>query len=179
MMDLLSNHDELTPNLIKQISPWITKKFGLSKKSVIEILSLTSCSWEQFQKMALWMSTIYDISPAVTICQAAHETGGGTSNFAKTRNNYFGLNAIDSDPNKAFKFKKPADSIIFYCNLISNPKYKYYPAYQERSDPDLMLKMIVKAGYATSPTYIDDLKRNWAFLWNKYVNFPMGDPARR
>jgi len=88
--------------------------------------------------------------------QAALETGKGTSVLAKTRNNYFGMNAVDSDPNKAFSYNSPSQSITDYINLIKyNPRYKAaYDQYVQDRDPLKLLQGIKNSGYATDPEYV-------------------------
>lgn len=46
------------------------------------------------------------LDPRYLVAHAAWESGWGTSNFAKNRNNFFGIGAFNSDPNKALKFSK-------------------------------------------------------------------------
>lgn len=54
----------------------------------------------------------YGINPLLLMAMAKHETGNGTSELFKNKNNLFGFNAIDHDPyNLASDFKKPKDSI--------------------------------------------------------------------
>lgn len=54
----------------------------------------------------------YGINPLLLMAMAKHETGNGTSELFREKNNLFGFNAIDHDPyNMATKFKRPKDSI--------------------------------------------------------------------
>lgn len=51
---------------------------------------------------------------------AAIESQWGTSNFARDRNNLFGFNAVDSNPNLATAYASKAESINAYSELIRN-----------------------------------------------------------
>ena len=58
------------------------------------------------------VSEKYGINPFLLMAMAKHETGNGTSDLFREKNNLFGFNAIDHDPyNMASKFKDPKDSI--------------------------------------------------------------------
>lgn len=53
---------------------------------------------------------------------AAHawlETGGGTSNFFRERNNLFGIGAWDSDPNRATRFRSKQECIDWYAGYVT------------------------------------------------------------
>ena len=50
-----------------------------------------------------------------------NESAGGTSQKALEKNNLFGINATDSNPNNASAYASPNDSIVdFSKNYISN-----------------------------------------------------------
>lgn len=58
------------------------------------------------------VSDKYGVNPLLLMAMAKHETGNGTSELFKDKNNLFGFNAIDHDPyNMASDFRKPKDSI--------------------------------------------------------------------
>lgn len=46
------------------------------------------------------------LDPRYLVAHAAWESAWGTSSFAKNRNNFFGIGAFNSDPNKALTFSK-------------------------------------------------------------------------
>lgn len=60
----------------------------------------------------------YNINALFMIAHAAIESAWGTSFYARTRNNLFGFNAVDSDPNQASSYPTKADSINFYANFL-------------------------------------------------------------
>ena len=53
----------------------------------------------------------YGINALILFAMACHESGNGTSNYAKDRNNLFGWNAIDSDPSSASRFNSVSDCV--------------------------------------------------------------------
>jgi flagellum-specific peptidoglycan hydrolase FlgJ len=61
----------------------------------------------------------YGINALYVAAAAAQESAGATSNLAKDRNNLFGINAVDSDPNKAFGYKDKAASIDAFARLLA------------------------------------------------------------
>ena len=50
----------------------------------------------------------YGINALLLFAMAAHESGNGTSGYATKRNNLFGWNAVDADPNQATSFSSVA-----------------------------------------------------------------------
>src|SRR4051794_9413273 len=58
------------------------------------------------------------INALFILAHAIVESAWGTSHFARTRNNLFGFNAVDSDPNKATSYPTQGDSIDAYCSLL-------------------------------------------------------------
>lgn len=57
-----------------------------------------------------------------TLAHADIESAHGTSYYAKTRNNLFGFNAVDSDPNQASSYDSQGASVAFYADFLK----KYY-----------------------------------------------------
>lgn len=61
---------------------------------------------------------------------AAQESGGATSYLAKERNNLYGMNAVDSNPNLAFGYSSKAKSVTDFGELLYkdylHPNGKYW-----------------------------------------------------
>ena len=53
----------------------------------------------------------YGVNALLLYAMAAHESGWGTSNYALERNNLFGWNAVDADPNQASKFESVSQCV--------------------------------------------------------------------
>lgn len=111
-------------------------------------------AWNDLVNQAQQVADEYKIPPAVMVGQMALETGRGTSNFAQNRNNYFGMGAFDSNPNNAYSYKTPQDSMRDYANLLTTSP-RYSSALQYSNDPYRFLQEVKNAGYATDPNYVD------------------------
>lgn len=65
---------------------------------------------------------VYGLNALFTLAHADIESAHGNSYFAKTRNNLFGFNAVDSDPSQASTYASQGASVAFYAQFLS----KYY-----------------------------------------------------
>lgn len=114
----------------------------------------------KYQSLAHDLSTQYGIPWETVIAQGILESASGTSHFALTRNNFFGIGAVDSNPGAAASFPTPEAGFKGYYDFISgNPRYAAHGAFKEPAitDPIEYLKDIKAAGYATSPDYIKNV----------------------
>lgn len=72
----------------------------------------------------------FGINSLFMLAHAAVESAWGTSYYSKTRNNLFGFNAYDSNPDQASSYASQAASIRFYANFLKNhyltPGAPYY-----------------------------------------------------
>lgn len=120
-------------------------------------------TWEEFQQAAQKVSNETGFPLSVMLGQAALETGRGTSSDSQSRNNWFGTGAYDSDPNKAFTFDSPEDSIRYYVNNITKlvPNWK-----QMVNDPASIVQGIKNAGYASDPQYVQKVLGTQEFQQN-------------
>ena len=115
-----------------------------------------SGDWNSLVQQAIPIANHYGINPAVMVGQMALESGRGSSNFAKTRNNLFGYQAYDSNPNMAKSYQTPQQSMMDYAQLITgDPRYR--GAAGLYNDPIGQLTAIKNAGYATDPDYIQKI----------------------
>lgn len=55
-----------------------------------------------------------------------NESENGMSLYAQERNNLFGLGAVDSNPDKAYEYKSPGESVDAFVQAFMNQNY-YYP----------------------------------------------------
>lgn len=60
----------------------------------------------------------YGIDSLFILAHAIIESAWGGSYYAKTRNNLFGFNAIDSDPNQASSYSSQAAAIDYYASFL-------------------------------------------------------------
>jgi beta-N-acetylglucosaminidase len=57
---------------------------------------------------------------------AMNESGNGMSTYSQERNNLFGLGAVDSNPDAAYRYNSPGESVDAFVNAFMNQNY-YYP----------------------------------------------------
>jgi Mannosyl-glycoprotein endo-beta-N-acetylglucosaminidase len=122
----------------------------------------------------------FKVPPSVAIAQAILESGWGRSGLSTNDKNFFGIKCFGGDPGTIAKachtygtyecepsclptkasFRVYATSADSYQDhgrfLTVNPRYR--PAFQYTTNADLFLYQIWKAGYATSPTYVTNVK---------------------
>jgi hypothetical protein len=125
------------------------------------------------------MKATYRVPAAVTIAQAILESGWGTSGLTQEGNNLFGMKCFDAPgtiatgcrpygtsecdsgvcyrTNAAFRvYASAAASFKDHSHsLAALPRYRGAFAFPD--SPDQFAKAIHEAGYATSPTYAQDL----------------------
>lgn len=110
--------------------------------------------WATFLATAEEVAPEYDYPLSVLVAQAALESARGTSNFARNRNNFFGMCAYDSDPNQACHYASIEDGIRAYIhNIYTYPRYA--KAVEHKDDPVRMVTEIKRAGYASDPLYVE------------------------
>ena len=132
---------------------------------------------ERFHDIAVKLSVNYGIPWEAVMAQGILESAAGTSYFATDRNNYFGINAVDSNPNLAYGYATPEEGWKGYYEFIkNNSNYRQHGAFSGDAvtDPYEYIKAIKAAGYATAENYvsavgavIDNVNklasdRNWA-----------------
>ena len=80
---------------------------------------------------------MYDVNALYMIGLACLESAYGTSTYAKERNNLFGWNAVDSNPNKASSFKSKEDAILLVAKSLQKNYLRkggaYYAGYSARA----------------------------------------------
>jgi flagellum-specific peptidoglycan hydrolase FlgJ len=116
-------------------------------------------NWEIFVQNAKAIAPAFDFPVKVLLAQAALESGHGTSNIAVQKNNWFGMNAIDSDPNQAFAYPNSIQSMIDYMIRVRD---NYTDAYAARNNPDRMIELLEENSqglrYATDGSYVEKLR---------------------
>lgn len=125
----------------------------------------TNQLWTEFVKRANRISEEMDYPLSVLLGQAALESARGTSHYAQTRHNFFGIGAYDSNPDQAFSYEDLDAGIRGYISLISNDK-RYAEAYSLKDKPYEMIQAIKNAGYATDPYYVSKVINLPEFIEN-------------
>lgn len=110
---------------------------------------------DTYHAIATQLGNEYGIPWEAVMAQGIVESASGTSRFARERNNFFGIGAIDSDPNQAKSFSSPQEGWKGYFEFINNnPRYRNAGAFNHPDDPYAYLISIKNAGYATSTNYV-------------------------
>ena len=66
---------------------------------------------------------LYGVNGLLALGISVNESGWGTSNFAINRNNLFGLNAVDSNPNGASYYSSPEDCVRQFMETWMSKQY--------------------------------------------------------
>lgn len=116
--------------------------------------------WQSFSNLGQMVALEQNYPPDVLLAQAALESGHGTSKMAKEKNNYFGYEAYNANPNAAAEYKNPEESINAYINLIkTDPKYQWaYQQWMKDHNSKQLLFNIIRSGYAYDPRLSRDEK---------------------
>ncbi len=97
----------------------------------------------------------YGIPWEAVMAQGMLESAYGQSQYARERNNFFGIGAFDSNPDNAFRYATPEEGWRGYAdNIVSTPTYRQHGAFNFTTDPKGYIEAIKAAGYATDPEYI-------------------------
>jgi energy-converting hydrogenase Eha subunit F len=133
---------------------------GLTEVHIGEIIKGTALEGQALEKTILEIEKKYGINAYFTIAIMKLESGNGKSRIARSKNNLFGLNAIDGDQyNQALKFETKGDSVRKFGQLIADNYVdkgyttvekvasKYCPANPKWS---ALVKNIMKRDYSKS-----------------------------
>lgn len=96
----------------------------------------------------------YGINALWTVAHAATETGWGKSIIARTRNNFFGFNAVDSNPNNATKYKTAAGSVEHYASFLKEHYLTKGGEYYNGSTPHGVMTRYASAGDRAAKTIV-------------------------
>jgi beta-N-acetylglucosaminidase len=131
-----TTYENLTPHEVKALSvksdpiiineepekPTSTVKTdsGLTEEHISTIFKGSALENEGLEEVILEIEETYGINAYFTIAVMKLESGNGESRLAQTKNNLFGLNAIDGKMDQAFSFETKGDSVRKFGQLISN-----------------------------------------------------------
>ena len=129
---------------------------------MIDSFKLSGSQKEFVSKMlpfAKFAAGLLGTTPGTLLAQWGLESAWGASNFARTRNNFAGINAIDSNPNKASKFSSVLDFAKSYVNFIlgRNNNSSYVRAGIMNKSGSDYYDALKRGGYATDPNYVSKL----------------------
>jgi hypothetical protein len=118
--------------------------------------------FNEYKVLADSLAEAYKIPASVILAVAYQESSGGTSIVGRRLNNHFGLKGrvIGGDTvaiKSSYKyFDKPADSYIYFCNLVA--RKKFYPSLKGNNDYKKWVVAISNTGYAGN-----------AKVWSKHI----------
>lgn len=113
---------------------------------------------DTYHAIAAELGAEYGIPWETVVAQGIVESASGTSEFARERNNFFGIGAFDSNPNAAKSYSSPQEGWKGYFeNIVNTSTYREHGAFDYPNDPYGYLTAIKAAGYATDPNYIQKI----------------------
>ena len=124
-------------------------------------LSDTQSAWvDTYHNIAESLSIQYGIPWETVMAQGILESGAGTSNFGRERNNFFGIGAFDSNPDNAFYYDTPEEGWRgYYENIRKTATYRQHGAFTHPDDPYAYMHAILEAGYAgTNYSYYNHIE---------------------
>lgn len=122
--------------------------------------ALQSAFIDQYHSIAIALGAEYGIPWEAVMAQGILESASGTSKYARERNNFFGINAVDSNPDKATRFASPLEGWRGYFEFIKkNSRYAKAGAFNYKNDPYGYIQAIKNAGYATDPNYVPKVSK--------------------
>ena len=117
---------------------------------------------DTYHDIAASLSIEYGIPWETVVAQGILESTSGTSAFARERNNFFGIGAYDSDPDKARRFESvEAGWRGYYENIKNTPTYRNHGVFSGEAitNPYVYAQVIKSAGYATDVNYVAKLAK--------------------
>lgn len=129
---------------------------------------------DAYHNIAEQLSIEFGIPWEAVMAQGILESTAGTSHFATTRNNFFGIGAYDSDTNQARYYETPAAGWRgYYANILATSTYRAHGAFQNDyhinytpkpngysgtirdnvTNPFAYLQTVWDSGYATDSDY--------------------------
>lgn len=115
---------------------------------------------DTYHEIAESLSIEYGIPWETVMAQGILESTAGTSPFATSRNNFFGIAAFDSNPDKAYSFDTPEDGWRgYYENIKNTATYRNHGVFSGDTitNPYAYAQVIKDAGYATDSDYVAKL----------------------
>lgn len=117
----------------------------IEKQPTADPTTSVPASTQNFEEIARPIFEEEGIPLSVGLGQYGAE--GRDRGLGANRNNFYNINAVDSDPNKAFSYDSPEEGIRAYAKLLK----RRYKSALEKEDPAEMIREIEKLGYAGDP----------------------------
>ena len=144
-----------TPNDLLDCLPGIGSYDGIASAG---LTGLRAAFVDTYQNIASTLGAQYGIPWEAVMAQGILESASGTSRFATERNNFFGIGAVDSNPDNAHYFSSASEGWKGYYDFIKdNSRYAAHGAFNHAGDPIGYIEAVKSAGYATDPNYVSKL----------------------
>jgi len=118
--------------------------------------------FNEYRPLADSLAAVYHLPASVILAVAYQESGGGSSVVGRRLNNHFGLKGRVAGGDtvsvkSSYKyFAKPADSYVYFCNLVA--RKKFYPSLKGSKDYKKWVVSISNTGYAAN-----------AKVWSRHI----------
>lgn len=120
--------------------------------------------------------TEYEINPQLAFAHSCLETGYGSSDKVRTKNNYFGMGAYNENPDNASAYDTPGDSIRAYCDWIIDNSTLGTSAYLANIETAVQLSEYNEMLIGTPDTNLYVLYIRYAQLYQVHLEGKDGDP---
>lgn len=125
---------------------------------------------DTYHDIAATLSVEYGIPWETVMAQGILESTSGTSNFAVTRNNFFGIGAFDSNTSDAYSYDTPEEGWRgYYENIKNTATYRNHGVFtgEAITNPYVYAQVIKDAGYATDVDYVAKLTKYISAVENR------------
>ena len=143
--------------------PEATESYGLSTLQM---------NWiDKWHSTAENLSIEFGIPWEAVMAQSIVESAAGTSTYAVTRNNFFGLGAVDSNPDNAYSYESPEAGWRGYYEFIqrNTSLYSAHGVFDEPTitNPYKYIEAVKAAGYATASDYVEVVSKYIELVENR------------
>jgi flagellum-specific peptidoglycan hydrolase FlgJ len=108
---------------------------------------------DKYKILAVELMYEYDIPASIILGISILESGYGTSNLSKNKNNYFGVKVPGKNTYK--HYENDEDSFNHFCEFTAKKKYYIKLTENDVMDYKIWIKKIQDGGYAQSEVWDD------------------------
>lgn len=142
--------------------------------TIVSAANVLPTSPEFIPQVILPITRKYGIPDPVAAAQFAIEGRG--KGLGASRNNFFNLGAIDTNPGNAYSYKTPQEGVEAYAKFLTAPTWangRQNIAPRFFNDPLSTIKQIEEQGYAGDKnTYKQRAKNNFDRYWKFAISTP-------
>lgn len=119
----------------------------------------------------------YNLNALFILAHADVESAHGNSYYATTRNNLFGFNAVDSDPDEASSYDSQAESVDFYAGFLRSHYLSEGQPYYNGATPHGIFVRYSSSHDAEANTVVQIMNALQAKILNNPDPTPVGPPT--